>query len=327
MPTNLPPEYFEAERRYKSAQTTKEKIECLEELLGTIPKHKGTDKLRAEYRKKLSKLKSATQTKKGISRHESAFHIEKEGAGRITVIGAANVGKSSLVKKYTHAEPEISPSPFSTWTPTPGMMNYENIQIQMIDTPALDRDYIEPEMIDLIKNSDVVVLMIDLQSLLIKQFQDSLAVLERYHIFPDHLRDQISDPKSTALPFIVAVNKDDGITQDEDFEIFRELLEDHWIIVPISVTGNRNLDKLGQAIFDKMNIMRIYAKPPGKQVDRSLPFVLKKDSTVMDFARKVHKDFYENLKSAKVWGKGVYDGQLVGRDHILFDGDVVELHL
>jgi len=327
MPTNLPPEYFEVERRYKSAQSVKAKIECLEELLSTIPKHKGTDKLRADYRKRLSKLKSAPQTKKGLSRHESAFHIDKEGDGRVIVIGSANVGKSSLVAKYTHAVPEISSSPYSTWTPTPGMMNYENIHIQIIDTPPLDRDFIEPDLVDLIKNSDLILLMVDLQAFPIQQFQDNIKLLENHRIVPLHFKQRHSEEKLTPIPMIIVVNKDDEKKLDEDFEVLCELLEDEWSIISISLKENRNLEKLGEEIYIKMNIMRIYSKPPGKEVDRTQPFALKKGSTVLDFARKVHKDFYEKLKNARIWGSGVYDGQMVGRDHILQDGDIVELHL
>ena len=131
MPTNLPPEYFEAERRYKEARSNTERIDLLEELIGTIPKHKGTDKLRADLRRRLSKLKDAAEVSRKTGRHESSFHIEREGAGRVAVVGLPNVGKSSLVDVLTHATPKVSEYPFTSWTPTPGMMVYENIQIQL----------------------------------------------------------------------------------------------------------------------------------------------------------------------------------------------------
>ena len=158
MPTNLPPEYYEAERKYKEASSPEEKAKYLEELLSTIPKHKGTDKLRADLRKKLSKLKSLSQKKKKSGKHDSHFHIEKEGAARVMVLGASNVGKSSLVSLLTHAHPDISENPFTTWAPTPGMMEFNDIQIQLIDTPPIDRDYIEPELLDLIKSADLIIL-------------------------------------------------------------------------------------------------------------------------------------------------------------------------
>jgi ribosome-interacting GTPase 1 len=158
MPTNLPPEYFEVEKRYRAASSPEEKAACLEEMLGTIPKHKGTDKLRADLRRKLSKLKDAARTRKGTSRQVSAFHIDKEGAGQAVVIGPANVGKSALVAALTNATPEVADYPFTTWTPTPGMMPVEDIQVQLIDTPPLNSEFVDPELINLIRRADLILL-------------------------------------------------------------------------------------------------------------------------------------------------------------------------
>jgi len=328
MPTNLPPEYFEADRKFKEAESTSAKISSLEELIATVPKHKGTDKLRAELRRKLSKLRVDQQKKKSTGKHESVYHIEKEGAGRISIIGSPNVGKSSLLKALTHAAPKISESPFTTWIPMPGMMLMEDIQVQLIDTPPLNKEHMEPEFFDLIKSSDLLLLVVDLQATPFKQLEEALPILEEHKIAPVKKQDQFPEEKNfNFVPFIVVVNKDDDDKIDEDFEVFDELLESDLPLVPISAKNKRNLDKLSQLIFDKLEVMRIYSKRPGHEADMNNPFVLKKGSTVEDFAPKVHHDFYKNLKTARVWGRDVYDGQLVGRDHILYDKDIVELHL
>lgn len=328
MPTNLPPEFYEAEKYYKEAATPEEKAAALEELLKTIPKHKGTDKLRAEYRRKLSKFKSQAQSKKKVSRHESHFHIEKEGDGRVAVIGAANVGKSALVGKLTHAVPEVSDSPYSTWVPTPGMLIYNGVHLQLLDTPAIDRDYIEPELIDLIKHSNLILLLLDLQAYPIQQFQKSLEVLENNRIYPRHAKTKDADRRDYFVPIVVAVNKDDGESLDEEFDVLNELLkEEGWVLLPVSVKENRNMDEMLQFIIREMRIIRVFSKKPHEDADMSQPFVLHSDSTVGEFAEKVHKDFINNLKSARIWGKGVRDGQQVGRDHHLHDGDIVELHI
>jgi ribosome-interacting GTPase 1 len=328
MPTNLPPEYFTVEARYRAAKTPTEKIACLEELLSTIPKHKGTDKLRADLRKRLSKLKSASQAKKGVSKHESVFLIDKEGAGQVAIVGPPNVGKSALVTTLTHATPEVANFPYTTWTPTPGMMPVEDIQIQLIDTPPLNRDYMEPELLNLIRRADLVLLVVDLQADPVDQLEDTVAILHEHRIVPYHLKDQHTEQhRLTFISFFVLVNKNDDEHSDEDFQIFCELLEEDWPLLPVSATTGRNLDRLKQTLFERLEIIRVYSKIPGKKADLTAPFILKKGETIEDFAGKVHHDFVDNLKLARIWGEGVYDGQMVQRDHVLHDKDVVELHM
>ncbi len=329
MPTNLPPEAAEIERRYRAAASSvAEKIACLEELLSTIPKHKGTDKLRADYRRRLSKLKSASKTQKGATRHHSTFLINKEGAGQVVVVGPPNVGKSALVAALTNASPEVAKSPYTTWKATPGMMLVENVQIQLIDTPPLTREFVEPELLDLIRRSDVILLVVDLQTDPVKQLEDTVALLQENRIVPSHLKDSYGGPHPAFFkPLLVLANKYDDEESNEIFEIFCELLEGDWPSLCVSAMTKRNLERLKWDVFERLDIMRIYSQPPGKEPDRDAPFVLKKGSTVVEFAEKVHRDFYDQLKAARVWGSAVYDGQLVKRDHILRDGDVVELRI
>jgi len=328
MPTNLPPEYFEVDRRYRAARSPEEKIACLEELLGTIPKHKGTDKLRADLRRRLSKLKAASQTRKSVGRQVSAFRIDKEGAGQVVLVGPANVGKSALVAALTNAIPEVADYPFTTWTPTPGMMPVEDIQIQLIDTPPLNKDFVEPELMHLIRRSDLILLVVDLQTYPIEQLDDTIAILQEHRIVPRHRQDRYTEQRRlTFIPLLVVVNKNDDESSDEDLEVLRELLEDDWPLLPVSATTGRHFERLKQAVFERLEIIRVYTKPPGEAPDLSAPFVLKRGSTVGEFAGKVHQDFIQNLKSARVWGSAVYDGQMVSRDHVLQDGDVVELRI
>lgn len=328
MPTNLPPEAIEAERRYRAAKSVAEKVACLEEYISAIPKHKGTDKLRADLRKRLSKLKAASQTRKGVSRRDSAFRIEREGAGQVVVVGPANVGKSALVASLTNATPEVADYPFTTWTPTPGMMPVENIQIQLVDTPPLNRDFVELELLDLIRKSDLILLVVDLQTDPVQQLERTIAFLQEHRIVPLRLKDRYTEQRRlTFKPLLVLANKSDDEDSDEVFEIFRQLLEDDWPLLPVSAVTGRNLERLKQAVFERLEVIRVYSKAPGKEPDLSAPFVLNKGSTVAEFARNVHQDFFEKLKSARVWGSAVYDGQMVQRDYVLHDGDVVELRI
>ncbi len=328
MATNLPPEYFEADKRYRAAKTPGEKISCIEELLRIVPKHKGTDKLRAGLRKRLSKLKTTAQTKKGTGKRESAFRIEKEGAGQVVLVGPVNVGKSALVSALTNATPELADVPHTTWKPTPGMMPMENIQIQLVDTPPLNRDFMEPELLDLIRSSDYILLIVDLQTDPVHQLEDSVGILQEHRIMPDHLKELYSEQRGLIfIPFLVLTNKFDDDNFDENFEIFCELLENDWPSIPVSATTGRNLEQLKRMLFERLEIIRVYSKAPGKEPDFKEPFILKKGDTVEDFAGKVHQDFASKLKTARVWGTAVYDGQLVQRDHELSDSDIVELQI
>ena len=326
MPTNLPAEYYQVEEQYKAATSLEERLKLLEELISTVPKHKGTDKLRADLRRRLSKMRSSAQGQKKVSRHVSAFHVGREGSGQAAVVGPANVGKSALVTALTNASPEVADHPFTTWTPTPGMMIVKHVQIQLIDTPPLNRDYVEPALMDLIRRSDLILLVVDLQADPIGQLEEAIALLGEHNIVPEgRPMPDVPARRLSIVPLLVVVNKNDDASTDEDFEIVCELLGNQWSLLPVSATTGRNLDVLGHTIIDELELIRVYAKPPFKEPDFSAPFVMKKGGTVEEFAGKVHKDFYQQLKSARIWGSGVFDGQMVGRDHVLQDGDVVEL--
>lgn len=326
MPTNLPPEYFEVEKRYKAASTPKERITLLEELISTIPKHKGTDKLRADLRRRLSKMREASESKKGVSKRDSVYHIDREGAGQVAIVGAANVGKSALVAALTNATPEVAEYPLATRIPLPGMMTVGNIQVQLIDTPSLRSDYVEPLVMELIRRADLILLLVDLQAYPIEQLEESTALLVEHRIIPAHLAEHYEDKQQlTFAPLLVLVNKNDDGQTDGDYEALRDLLGDGWPLIPISVLTGRHIDEMKWAVFDALNIMRIYSKPPGKEPDYTAPYVMPKGSTMEEFAGKIHRDFFKSLKSARVWGSAVHDGQQVGRDHVLQDEDVVEL--
>ena len=328
MPANLPPQYFEAEKRYREAKTPDRKVEALEEMLMIMPKHKGTDRLRADLRRKISKFKNQAQQKKGASRRETAYDIEREGAAQVIIIGPPNSGKSSLVSTLTNAEPEVAPFPHTTWKPTPGMVPFENIQFQLVDTPPLTRDYLEPAMADLIRRSEILALILDLHNDPLAQAEEVLAQLQSLRVFPEefppppHLDKPPLVKKTMAL-----VNKVDRESDQEDYEIFRELWEYELPCLAVSVKTGRNLKRFVEMIYRIAGIIRVFTKAPGKKPDYGQPFVMPKDSTLEELAAKIHKDFVENLKFARIWGRAVYDGQMVQRDYVLQEGDVVEMHV
>jgi small GTP-binding protein len=327
MPTNLPPEYYKVEEQYKAASTIEEQTELLELLISTIPKHKGTDHLRADLRRRLSKMKERGQHAKKTGRATSAFIIDREGGGQVAVIGHTNVGKSTLLAELTNADPDVSEHPFTTWQPMPGMMPIDDIQVQLIDTPPMDREFVEPDFFVLLRRADMILVMVDLESDPIAQLEDTVEKLIENRIIPLHLKDQYPDIANKYVPLLVLCNKYDDQNADENYHIFCELMETEWPCLPISVRTRRNIDLMKQRIFDTLGIMRIYSKPVGEEPDLGTPFIIEKGATVEEFALRLHRDFYDKLKSARVWGSSDFDGQMVSREYILQDGDIVELKI
>ncbi len=328
MPANLPPQYFEAEKRYREARTPEDKVKALEEMLMIMPKHKGTDKLRADLRRKISKFRSQAQNKKSVSRRESAYRIEKEGSAQIAIIGPPNSGKSSLVAKLTNANPEVAEFPHTTWKPTPGMVQFENIQFQLIDTPPISKEYMDPWIADLIRRADIIVILLDIQADIIGQWEETLEVLRNIRVFPEgtEVPEDLTKP-----PFIkktiLLINKVDTPQHEEDYSVFVELSGISIPALPVSVKNQRNLDEFVRKIYEVSGLIRVYTKAPGKDPDLNEPFVIPRDSTLEELAYKIHKDFVEKLKYARIWGNSVFDGQMVQKDYVLQEGDIVELHI
>jgi ribosome-interacting GTPase 1 len=320
--------YFEAEKRFREARTSEEKIQALEEMLAIMPKHKGTDKLKADLRRKIAKCKVEAQQKKGGARRESAYAIEREGAGQIAVVGPPNSGKSSLVAAVTKATPEVAEFPHTTWKPGPGMASFENIQFQLIDTPPLSREYTDPYLSDLLRRVDMLLILLDLHGDPLGQMEDVLTMLAEWRIFPEGapVPDDLRKPPCIKK-VLLTVNKVDSESEEEDYRVFLELSETKLPGMGISVLRRRNLDALLRKIYDLSDIIRVYTRAPGKEADRTAPFVLPRGSTLADLAGRVHKDFQEKLKYARMWGTSVYDGQMVQRDYVLQDGDIAEFHI
>jgi ribosome-interacting GTPase 1 len=210
------------------------------------------------------------------------------------------------------------------------MMAIDDVQVQLIDTPPLSREFAEPELYSMIRRADLLLLLVDLQTTPLQHLEEGLAILEEQRIVPAHLQARYAgeeDRRLTFLPTLVVVNKVDDEESDELYEIFCELLEGEWPLVPVSAATGRNLDALKQAVFAALKVIRIYSKKPGQKPDLEAPFVIHEGATLEEFAGSVHRDFYDQLKTARVWGRGVFDGQMVSREHVLHDGDIVELHI
>ncbi len=324
MPANLTPQYYEAEKAFKNARTKEEKIAALEEMLAVIPKHKGTDKLQAELRKKLSQIKKADD-KKGGNVQDDPYLIEKQGAGQVVLLGFPNTGKSSILKNLTNAKVKVANYPFTTTLPEPAMLAYEDIKIQLVDTPPITEDGIPGPFMTTILNADMLILLVDLSSdKCIDQLQNLFTLLKDRRIIRENVPEGVR--AFTADKYHIIASKADSEGSKERLEIMKELLPEFKQIMPISVKTKENIPEFKKMLFNKLEIIRIYTKAPGKKADLEKPFTLKKGATILDFAEEIHRDIAKNLKKARVWGSARFDGQAVSQDYILEDGDIVELH-
>jgi ribosome-interacting GTPase 1 len=249
----------------------------------------------------------------------------------VAVAGPPNTGKSSLVRALTRATPEVGDYPFTTREPTPGMMAFEDIAFQLIDLPPLSDQYVEPWVFDLIRHADLVWLVLDGLDPL-AGLDEARRLLEARHVGlcpagaplpPPPPEDPTRLWKRTLL-VLTGLDKPDVA---DTIGVVDDLLERRWPLVPVSGPSGAGLGDLKRKTFDALGIIRVYTKQPGKPPDRSAPFTLPRGATIADLAARIHNDLLPTMKFARVWGASAFSGQAVQKDHVLAEGDVVEIHV
>jgi uncharacterized protein len=326
MPANLTPEYKRAEEQYRSAKSPEERLEALEEMLRVVPKHKGTDGLQADLKARISKLRKQPTSKAGKS---SFSHlVPREGAGQVALVGPPNAGKSALVAALTRATPEVADYPFTTREAVPGMMRFENVGIQLVDLPALSRQHVEPWVFDVVRMADLCWIVVD-GRWPIEGLDDTLAILASRHIGlrPAGENLAVRDLERVVRPALLVVTGLDRPDVAGSLDTVDELLERRWPPCGVSGATRAGLDTLPGRTFAALDLIRVYTKQPGKPADpKSTPFTLPRGATVADLAARIHKDLLVNMAFARAWGANLFDGQTVHREHVLADGDIVEIH-
>lgn len=329
MPANLPPEYFDAEKRFKQAVTPTEKISALEDLIATVPKHKGTDKLRADLRRRLSQLRKESLSRKKGGRGD-LYVVQKEGAAQIALVGFPNAGKSSLLACLTNANPVIADYPISTVIPVCGMMPFEDIQFQIVDLPPIGNEATDGWVSGILRYADVLLLVIDLTDDPDVQGELLIDQLARWNIHPVADTDlQSAGNRAVAgvrKRMLIAANKMDLVPDQDSFSNLEKKYGASFRCIAVSAARKEHLEELKRALFSVSGIIRVYAKPPGKEPDLATPFTVPVGSTILDLAGIIHKDFLFHLKYARVWGSAKFDGQRVEKNYVLKDRDIVELN-
>ncbi|MFC2026916.1 GTPase [Chloroflexota bacterium] len=326
MPANLPPQYFEAEKVFREARNPVEKIAALEEMLAIMPKHKGTDHLRAELRSRIAKLTQQLSKKSGAQR--SSMIIEREGAAQVTVIGLPNSGKSQLVASITNASPTVAEYPLTTHSATPGMMEFEDIKIQLIDTPPLVSQVIQWWLPPILRRADALLVMVDLSDNPSAQLEEVRAQLGKMRIvIGEGDTGETDEVVMWHKKAIIIGNKSDLDTGGKSFQTLLSRYASRFPVIAISAGDGTGMNELKLKIYQVLDVIRVYTKTPGQKADLVDPIVLPRGSTLQDAAASVHKDFAARLKYARIWGSGKHDGIMAKRDHVLANGDIIELHL
>jgi ribosome-interacting GTPase 1 len=329
MAVNLTPQYLEAEAQYKRAQTAAERLECLKKMWALVPKHKASEKLQAELKTKLSAAREEVEhEKKAPKKGGVSYKIPRQGAGQVLLVGAPNVGKSRIVTRLTRATPEVAPYPFTTREPHAGMMDWEDVRVQLVDTPPITAEFLEGYVSSMVRAADGCVLVVDLGD--DEGPFAAEAVLEHLSRVKTVLTGQPPavppDPSIHHTKTLLAANKSALPGAADRLEMVREMFESAFPIHVLDAESGPGLEELRNAIYRMLNVIRVYSKKPGKPPDMEAPFTCPAGSTVVQLAEIVHRELAGKLKSARIWGTGVFDGQTVTRDHVLHDRDVLELH-
>ncbi len=338
MPANLSPEYKTAEAAYKRARDPRERLELLRTMLRVVPKHKGTDHLQADIKSRIKELTDELAgPKKGGARSGPPTTFRQEGAAQIALLGPPNSGKSTLHDRLTGSHALVGEYPFTTQHAQPGMMPFDDISYQLIDLPPISAEHPIPWIANALQPADGCLLVVDLceagcieRAIAVRDLLAERKIVLSARWPTDEgaaPEDQEGDPFTIHLPTLLVVNKIDAVRDPEQqIEAFEDLTDLHYPTVSISATTGAGLERLGTWLFEKLGVVRVYTKTPGKPADMERPYTIRRDGIVHEVADLIHHDLAESLKFARIWRPGTYDGQHVGADHSLMDGDVLELH-
>jgi ribosome-interacting GTPase 1 len=332
MPANLTPVYYEAERKYKTAKSLPERVAALQEMLAVMPKHKGTDHLQADLKARIAKLlDDLDKPTSGPKRTANPFNIRKEGAGQIALVGYANAGKSALLVKFTGATAKVASYSYTTLVPSLGMLPYGNIQIQLVDIPAIDAPETQTSVFGLLRNASLLALVVDLSSDPVNRATGLMSHLADWGfdlLDSPHQKDSEEDGQHRGKPIVLVGTKADIHGGLDGYQELEMAFKSKFPVVLTSANEGLGADDFADSIYGLLDVIRVYTKTPGQSAVLSNPLVLRRGSTIYDVAEDVHKDLLKGFKYALLWGSsGKFDGQRVGRDHQVSDGDVVELHV
>lgn len=330
MAANLTPQYLKAEEQYRRASDPTEELHWLEIMYRELPKHKASEKMQMDLKTRLSKLRKEIEGAKKAPKKVIGVNIPRQGAGTAIILGGPNTGKSSLLAALTRAQPEIAPYPFTTRQPQPGMMAWEDVSVQLIDTPPITVDVFDPAVGNLLRGADVALFTVDLANDDgIEEFQ---AALNRFAEGKTRLgKTTRLDEEDVSIAFtqtLLVANKCDAPGAADRLALLHEFCPTEFTEFVVSAEQKTGLDELRNAIYAALDVIRVYSKLPNKkEPDLDKPYTLRRGGTLADVAALVHKDLAENLSHARIWGANINPASTIKADYELSDKDVVEIHV
>ncbi|HEY3964303.1 MAG TPA: GTPase [Planctomycetaceae bacterium] len=329
MAVNATPQYKKAEEEYRRAQSAPEQVACLEKMLVLLPKHKASEKMQSDLKTRLKDARAELAAEKAAPKKiGKTYRFPRQGAGQIVILGGPNAGKSRVLAELTSAKPEVAPYPFTTREPQPGMMPWEDVVVQLIDTPPVTDSFFEVYLQNIVRSADGVALCFDGSSddapdhtaEVIRQFEQRKTVLSRESGF---VEDDLTQVRIQTL--LVPTRADDPGCSDR-VAYFEEMVPGRFDTLPVEFERADSVAALRDRIYRMLNVIRVYTKAPGKPADYKSPYTIPAGGTVEELAEKIHHDIAAKLTHARIWGSSVHEGQSVGREHVLADKDLVELH-
>jgi len=356
-------------------------IQEIEAQIAKTKYNKSTQHAVGLMKAKLAKLKEKQTTRGSGTKKQQGYDVRKSGDGTVILIGFPSVGKSTLLNDLTNAESKTAAYAFTTLSVVPGIMEYGDAKIQILDVPGIVKGAAAgtgrgSEVLSVMRSADLIIIIIDVNApehydallgeihdahvrlnarkpdikiakttrgglkiastvkltkidietiqVILKEFRIINAdVVIRTYIDADELIDVIEGNKRY-IPAITVINKIDLATENNVGKVVKELQAD----LAISAKDKIYIEQLKELIFEKLDLIRLYLKEPGKDADMKKPLIIRRNSKVSDVCSKLHKDFVAKFKFCRVWGKSSkFPGQKFMIDHKLMDKDILEIHL
>jgi small GTP-binding protein len=283
-----------------------ERVRELRKILDELPGYRSGPY--ADIRKWVNAQLEETRTRAKVV-HRDSIAVRREGAAQIASVGPPNAGKSSLLQALSNIQIKTGDYAFTTTRPVPALTRIRGVLVQLVEIPGLLAGAGEDRgggraLLGVLRGADAIVFC-----------QDASAPVE-------DLRTVMAEVRAASIerPSILAAMKMDEASEQE-LERLRALKLE---VVPVSVLDDESLESFREAVWRLTGLIRVFLRKHGEDVSEAV--ALRPPATVADAARSIHHQLEERCLGAHLWGpSGRFDGQRVGREHVLADDDVVEI--